>query len=132
MKYESQKIAYYYILAALILFALQVIFGAIAGYIYVDPNFLSEALPFNIVRMVHTSSLIVWLLLGFFGAAYYLIPDEAEREIHSPLLAYVQLAILMVGAVGAVIGYLFGIHEGREFLERGVAGSPESTTDESR
>ncbi len=118
MKYETQKIAYYYILAALVLFALQVTFGLIGGYIYVHPNFLSEALPFNIVRMVHTSSLIVWLLLGFFGAAYFVIPDEAERDIHSPLLAYVQLAILLVGAVGAVIGYLFGIHEGREFLEQ--------------
>ena len=118
MKYETQKVAYYYFLAALVLFALQVTFGLVAGYIYVDPNFLSEALPFNIVRMVHTSSLIVWLLLGFFGAAYFVIPDEAERDIHSPLLAYIQLAILIVGALGAVIGYLFGIHEGREFLEQ--------------
>ncbi len=118
MKYESQKIAFYYFLAAMILFVAQVTFGLVAGYIYIDPNFLSEILPFNIVRMIHTNSLIVWLLLGFFGAAYYLIPDEAERDIHSPLLAYVQLAILLVGAAGAVIGYLFGIHEGREFLEQ--------------
>ncbi len=118
MKYESQRVAHYYILAALALFAAQVTFGLVAGYIYVDPNFLSETLPFNRVRMVHTSSLIVWLLLGFFGAAYFLIPDEAERDIHSPLLAYVQLAILLVGGAGAVIGYLFGVHEGREFLEQ--------------
>jgi len=26
----------------------------------------------NILRMVHTNALVVWLLLGFFGAAYYL------------------------------------------------------------
>ena len=118
MKYESQKIALYYFLAALILFALQVTMGLVAGWVYVDPSFLSETLPFNILRMIHTNSLIVWLILGFFGAAYFLIPEEAEREIHSPMLAYVQLAILLVGALGAVIGYLFGIHEGREFLEQ--------------
>ena len=118
MKYETQKIALYYFLAALILFALQVTMGLVAGWVYVDPNFLSESLPFNILRMIHTNSLIVWLILGFFGAAYFLIPEEAEREIHSPMLAYVQLAILLVGALGAVIGYLFGIHEGREFLEQ--------------
>lgn len=118
MKYQSQKIALYYFLAALILFALQVTMGLVAGWVYVDPNFLSETLPFNILRMIHTNSLIVWLILGFFGAAYFLIPEEAEREIHSPMLAYVQLAILLVGALGAVIGYLFGIHEGREFLEQ--------------
>ncbi|MBY0432380.1 MAG: cbb3-type cytochrome c oxidase subunit I, partial [Rhodospirillales bacterium] len=33
-------------------------------------------------------------------------------------LAYLQLAILLVGTLGAVVGYLFGIHEGREFLEQ--------------
>ncbi|MGO1119972.1 cbb3-type cytochrome c oxidase subunit I [Rhodovibrionaceae bacterium A322] len=118
MKYQTQKIAYYYFLAAMVLFALQVTLGLVAGYIYVEPNFLSELVPFNIVRMIHTNSLIVWLILGFFGAAYFLIPEEAEREIHSPLLAYIQLAIMLVGALGAVIGYLFGIHEGREFLEQ--------------
>ena len=118
MKYESQKIALYYFLAALILFALQVTMGLVAGWVYVDPGFLSETLPFNILRMIHTNSLIVWLILGFFGAAYFLIPEEAEREIHSPALAYLQLAILLIGALGAVIGYVFRIHEGREFLEQ--------------
>ena len=118
MKYESQKIALYYFLAALVLFALQVTMGLAAGWVYVAPNFLAETLPFNILRMIHTSALIVWLLLGFFGAAYFVIPEEAEREIHSPMLAYLQLAILLVGALAAVIGYVFGIHEGREFLEQ--------------
>ncbi|MDJ0934761.1 MAG: cbb3-type cytochrome c oxidase subunit I [Kiloniellales bacterium] len=118
MKYESQKIALYYFLAALVLFALQVTMGLAAGWVYVAPNFLAETLPFNILRMIHTSALIVWLLLGFFGAAYFVIPEEAERDIHSPMLAYLQLAILLVGALAAVIGYVFGIHEGREFLEQ--------------
>ncbi len=118
MKYQSQKVALAYFVCALILFAAQVSFGLLLGYIYVEPNFLSELLPFNIARMVHTNALIVWLLLGFFGAAYYLIPEETEQEIHSVKLAYVQLALLMVGASGAVVGYLFGVHEGREFLEQ--------------
>ena len=69
MKYETQKIAYWYFLTAMILFAVQVSGGLLAGWIYVSPNFLSELLPFNIIRMLHTNSLVVWLLLGFFGAA---------------------------------------------------------------
>ena len=118
MKYETQKIAFYYFLAAMILFAVQITVGLLAGWIYVEPNTLSELLPFNIVRMLHTNSLIVWLITGFFGAAYFLIPEEAERDIHSPFLAYLQLIILMVGTLGAVVSYLFHIHEGREFLEQ--------------
>ena len=118
MKYESQKVALAYFTIALALFAVQVTVGLLAGYIYIAPNFLSDLLPFNLVRMIHTNSLIVWLLVGFFGAAYYLVPEESETEVYSVKLAYVQLAILVVGALGAVIGYVFRIHEGREFLEQ--------------
>ncbi|MDQ7774755.1 cbb3-type cytochrome c oxidase subunit I [Paracoccus aminovorans] len=126
MKYQSQKIALAYIYVALILFAVQVTMGVVIGYIYVNPNFLSEILPFNIGRMLHTNSLIVWLLTGFFGAAYFLIPEEAEREIHSVKAAYIQLAILVIGTAGVVVTYLFNLfegnfllgREGREFLEQ--------------
>ena len=118
MKYPSQKVAYVYFAGALALFAVQILFGALSATVYVLPNFLADLVPFNILRMIHTNALIVWLLMGFFGAAYYLVPEEAEREIESPLLAYIQFALLMFGALAAVVGYLFGIHEGREFLEQ--------------
>lgn len=118
MKYQTQKVAYAYFLVALALFAIQVMGGLLAGWIYVSPNFLSEILPFNIVRMIHTNALVVWLLLGFFGAAYFLVPEEAERELYSAKLAYLQLAILVIGTLGAVGSYLVGIHGGREFLEQ--------------
>ena len=80
MKYQTQKVALLYFYGALGLFLAQVLFGVLAGTIYVLPNTLSELLPFNIVRMVHTNALIVWLLMGFMGATYYLIPEETETE----------------------------------------------------
>ncbi|HLO77281.1 MAG TPA: cbb3-type cytochrome c oxidase subunit I [Magnetospirillum sp.] len=118
MKYQSQKVALYYFGGALALFVAQVLFGTILGTIVVMPNFLSDLVPFNIARMIHTNALIVWLLMGFFGGAYYLIPEEAETELHSPKLAIVQFWLFLFGAAAAVIGYLFRIHEGREFLEQ--------------
>jgi nitric oxide reductase subunit B len=118
MKYASQRVARVYFTGALLLFAVQVIFGLLAATVYALPNFLAELLPFSILRMVHTNALVVWLLMGFFGAAYYLVPEEAEREIESPMLAYVQFALLMIGALASVGGYLMGIHGGREFLEQ--------------
>ncbi|MGD9919355.1 MAG: cbb3-type cytochrome c oxidase subunit I [Paenirhodobacter sp.] len=126
MKYQTQKIALIYMVTALILFAVQVTVGLILGYIYIEPNFLSELLPFNVLRMLHTNSLIVWLITGFFGAAYFLVPEESEREIHSPMLAYIQLAILVLGTAGVVVTYVFDLFhgnfflgkEGREFLEQ--------------
>lgn len=126
MKYQTQKIALAYFVVAMALFAVQVTMGLTMGWVYVAPNFLSDLLPFNILRMLHSNSLVVWLLLGFFGAAYYLIPEEAEREIHSPMLAYLQLAIFVLGTAGVVLTYTFDLFhgnwllgkEGREFLEQ--------------
>ncbi len=121
MRYESQNIAKIYWYGALLIFAVQVVFGLIGGTIYVLPNlFPTDLLPFNVVRMIHTNALVVWLLLGFFGAAYFLIPEEAEREIHSPFLAYVQFAIFFFGALAAVAGYLFHIYadQARSYLEQ--------------
>ncbi len=126
MKYQSQKVALGFFAVALALFAVQVTLGLVLGWIYVEPNFLSGLVPFNIARMLHTNSLIVWLLLGFFGSAYYLVPEEAEREIYSTKLAWLQLAIFVLGTAGVVVTYLFNLfdgnwllgNEGREFLEQ--------------
>jgi nitric oxide reductase subunit B len=118
MKYQSQKVALYYFAGALALFVAQVLFGTLLGTVVVKPNFLADLVPFNILRMIHTNALIVWLLMGFFGAAYYLIPEESETELHSPGLAVLQFWLFLIGAAAAVVGYLFKIHEGREFLEQ--------------
>lgn len=126
MKYQTQKIALAYFMVAIALFAIQVSAGLLIGWIYVQPNFLSEVLPFNVARMLHTNALIVWLLTGFMGCAYFLVPEETEREIHSPKLAYLQLGILVIGTLGAVLTYVTNAfegnfllgREGREFLEQ--------------
>ncbi|WP_269930351.1 cbb3-type cytochrome c oxidase subunit I [Aminobacter sp. HY435] len=118
MKYQTQKVAMTYFYGALVLFLAQVAFGVLAGTIYVLPNTLSELLPFNIIRMIHTNALVVWLLMGFMGATYYLLPEETETELFSPKLAIIQFWMFFVAAGVAVVGYLFRIHEGREFLEQ--------------
>ena len=121
MQYHSQSIAKTYWLGALLIFAVQMIFGLIGGLIYVAPKLIPvDIMPFNEVRMIHTNALVVWLLLGFFGCAYYLIPEEAEREIYSPTLAYVQFAIFFLGALAAVVGYLFHhvAADARSYLEQ--------------
>ncbi|WP_442488110.1 cbb3-type cytochrome c oxidase subunit I [Halomonas litopenaei] len=118
MKYETQKVAYAFFLVAMGLFALQLVFGIMAALVYVFPDFLAQLMPFNIIRVSHTNLLIVWLLIGFMGCTYYLMPEEAERDIHSPMLAYLQLGIFVVAGVAALVCYQLGIHEGREFLEQ--------------
>ena len=68
--------------------------------------FRSPAIPFNVARMVHTNLLIVWLLFGFMGAAYYMIPEETETELYSPKLALLMFWIFLVAGAATILGYL--------------------------
>ena len=132
LKFASQKVALPYLVFALILFVGQIAFGLIMGLQYIVGDFLFPLIPFNIARMVHTNLLIVWLLFGFMGAAYYLIPEESDRELHSPKLAMILFYIFAIAGVLTILGYLFvpyaGLAQmtgndllptmGREFLEQ--------------
>ena len=132
MKYQSQMVAKPYFIAAIGLFLGQILFGLIMGLQYVVGDFLFPEIPFNVARMVHTNLLIVWLLFGFMGAAYYLIPEESERELHSPKLALAMFWIFLAAGVATILGYLLVPYAtlaemtgnnllatmGREFLEQ--------------
>lgn len=106
MQYKSQAVAKPYFIAAIGLFVGQILFGLIMGLQYVVGDFLFPAIPFNVARMVHTNLLIVWLLFGFMGSAYYLIPEEAERELHSPKLAWAMFWVFLVAGALTIVGYL--------------------------
>ena len=117
MKFKTQKIAYWFFASALLLFVLQIVYGFIMSFAHMGYDNLHEWIPFNTARAVHTNLLVVWLLLGFMGSAYFIIPEEADREIAWPKLAYVQLITFLIVGVIAVICYHINIWEGRKFLE---------------
>jgi len=106
MQFKSQAVAKPYFIAAIGLFFGQILFGLIMGLQYVVGDFLFPAIPFNVARMVHTNLLIVWLLFGFMGAAYYLIPEESERELHSPKLALATFWVFLIAGAATIVGYL--------------------------
>ncbi len=91
MRYRSQSISYWYFAIAMCLFALQMVFGLLAAVKYLGPDPLIDVLPFDRVKAVHTNLLIVWVLTGFMGATYFVVPEESRTEIWSGKLAYWQL-----------------------------------------
>lgn len=117
VRYESQRVSFPYFGLAAALFLLQIVAGLLIGAQYVWPDLLSTALPFNVGRTIHVNLMVFWLLLGIMGGTYYMVCDEAETELHSPSLAYLQLGILALTGVTAIVGYLVGWTEGREYLE---------------
>lgn len=117
MKYKSQKVAYWFFAVCMLLLALQLVYGFIMGFAHMGMDGLHNIIPFNVARATHTNLLVMWLLAGFMGSAYYIIPEEADREILSVRWAYVQLIAFVLVGVTAVIGFHFQWWEGRKFLE---------------
>ena len=132
MKYTSQMVAKPYFIFALVLLAGEILFGLILGFQYINGDFLFPLIPFNVARMVHTNLLIVLILFAFMGAAYYLVPEESERELWSPKLAIVTFWVFAAAGVATILGYLLVPYAtlaeitynnilptmGREFLEQ--------------
>ena len=87
------------------------------GFAHMGYDPLHDIIPFNAARATHNNLLVVWLLSGFMGAAYYIIPEEAQRELVSVKLAYIQLISFALVGVVAVIGFHMNWWEGRKFLE---------------
>ncbi|MGZ3773850.1 MAG: cbb3-type cytochrome c oxidase subunit I [Pseudobdellovibrionaceae bacterium] len=117
MKYQSQKVAYWFFAVCMLLLSLQLVYGFIMGFAHIGFDGLHSVIPFNAARATHTNLLVMWLLAGFMGSAYYIVPEEADRELVSTKLAYVQLIALVVVGVTAIIGFHFNWWEGRKFLE---------------
>ena len=132
LKYKSQSVAKLYFIGAMSLFAGHIIFGITLGLQYLIGDLFFPYIPFNIARMVHTNLLIVWLLFGFMGAAYYMVPEEAETELYSPKLAIALFWIFLIAGAATILGYLLVPYArlaeatgnnilatmGREFLEQ--------------
>ena len=132
LKFASQSVSRLYFIGALALFVGQIVFGLTLGLQYLVGDLFFPAIPFNIARMVHTNLLIVWLLMGFMGSAYFLIPEEADTELHSPLLAKVLFWVFLSAGALTILGYLLVPYAklaewtgndflqtmGREFLEQ--------------
>jgi nitric oxide reductase subunit B len=117
MKYKSQSIAWYFFAASMVLFSLQIVYGFIMAFAHIGLDVFHPIIAFNTARATHTNLLLMWLLLGFMGSAYYIIPEECEREIISVKWAFIQLIAFLIVGVVSIVGFHLNWWEGRKFLE---------------
>ncbi len=127
--YESQKIALMYFVVAIILFGAQLLFGLIAAYQFINPDFLFDVLPFSVARMLHINALIVWLVMGFIGGIYWLLPSETGRDVVGAKIGKLAFFLFTAAVTVVVLVYIFKqtgkgdfftmwfITEGREYIE---------------
>ena len=127
--YESQKIALMYFTVAVVLFGAQLLFGLIAAYQFINPEFLFNVLPFSVSRMLHINALVVWLVMGFIGGIYWLLPSETGRDVVGAKIGKLAFFLLTAAVAVVVLVYIFKqigkgdfftmwfITEGREYIE---------------
>jgi nitric oxide reductase subunit B len=119
LTFKSQRAAYPYFVIAGLLFILQIIVGLYlaSNYFHTVPQSVVNVFPFATARAMHTNLLVLWMLLGFMGGTYFILPEETGTETYSVRLAYAQLIILVGVGVTALVGFIFGWTKGRPLLE---------------
>src|SRR6266478_8015684 len=127
--YRSQQLALRYFTAAIALFGIMTLSGLLSAYYYINPDFLFGLLHFNIAKILHIDTMVIWLLMGFMGAIYWFLPDEFGRELvgirAAEILFYVfGAAVAVVTVVFIVVQYgssdetaLWLINQGRKYVE---------------
>ena len=89
IRFESQRVSLWYMRLALVLFCLQVTMGLwlSINYAFTLPQWLVDVFAFNTARSIHTNLLVAWMLLGFMGGTYFILPLECDRELFSTKIA---------------------------------------------
>src|SRR5690242_19598161 len=77
---RSQLLAIRYLTAAIAFFGVMTLAGLLSAGYYIKPDLLFGLLHFNIAKILHIDTLVIWLLMGFMGAVYWFLPGEFGRE----------------------------------------------------
>ena len=102
----GQRLAVKYFVVAMALFLAQMLFGVLAAWQFLDPEFLFGFVDFNVNRMVHINAMVVWMLYGFIGSIFWLVEDEAGVPLVGARLANITFWVLTVAVAIVIVVYL--------------------------
>ncbi len=127
--YRSQQLAIKYLTAAIVLFGVMILAGLLSASYYVHQDFLYGRLDFNISKILHIDTLVIWLLMGFMGAICWFMPEEFGIETVGIRLAEIMfyvfcLAVIVVAGVFVFVQYgssdalgMWLVNQGRKYVE---------------
>ncbi|MBL0233105.1 MAG: cbb3-type cytochrome c oxidase subunit I [Chitinophagaceae bacterium] len=114
---SNNKISGIFIVAALVLLGVGMLFGVIGGVQYMIPGFLKDSFSFEKARPLHVSAILFWIILAASGALFTYLPKHTGKKIWSPLLQKIQLGLLLFTVLAIFISYFMGWFGGREYWE---------------
>ena len=106
-----------FIIAGLLLMAAGMLFGLTGALQYLVPGFLKQYLSFEIIRPLHVSSVIFWIIFAAMGAVLTYLQQYTGKKIFSPVLVKIQFCIFIFSVPVILISYVAGVFGGREYWE---------------
>ncbi|MEO6133509.1 MAG: cbb3-type cytochrome c oxidase subunit I [Ginsengibacter sp.] len=106
-----------FMITALLLLSIGMIFGLTGGLQYILPGFLKQYLSFEKVRPLHVSSVVFWIILGAMASVLTYLQEHSGKKIKYPFLLKLQYFLLIATLVSILISYCIGIFGGREYWE---------------
>ena len=64
MKYQSQRVAWWFFATCMLLLSLQIIYGFIMAFAHAGYDGLHAVTPFHTARVTYTNLLVMWPLAG--------------------------------------------------------------------
>lgn len=112
----SQNASILYLVTALTMLCLGLIFGIMTGIFYIIPGWLNGILGFVSLRPMHVSAVMFWIILGSTGCVYSGL--SSFHRFKSPdTIARIQWFLWIVAITGVFYSYLKGDLGGREYWE---------------
>lgn len=112
----KNKTSLIFLVAALSVLIIGLLFGLFASLQYILPDFLKEQIPFHKMRPLHTTTVISWIILAATGSIYFFITKVENLTLFSYKLQNAHLLIFLLTGVAIYFSLFFGKMEGREYL----------------
>jgi len=91
--------------------------GVLISLVYILPDFLTELIPFNQLRPMHTTFVVSWIIMTAIGGVYFYITKVEKLKLFSPKLAIAHIILYVIIAVIIPFAYITQNMGGREYLE---------------
>jgi len=101
---------------ALVLLLAGIVFGLLAAYVYLKPDFLKDSLGFAALRPLHVSFVVFWIILGATASVISGMQLINPSAFTSKTVA-LQIVLWLIAIIGIVMGYFKQEFGGREYWE---------------
>lgn len=116
MKSTKYTIGNLFLISALTMLIIGLLFGVLAAITYIQPNFLKTSLGFTSLRPMHVSSAMFWIILGATGCVFSSVEIYFKKETTNTSTK-IQWGLWVLAICGIFYSYFTKQFGGREYWE---------------